>query len=51
MSCGRKLAPGQWWTYCGETDMGQTDPALCTECGGSYKIEEKKQNVCFVENI
>lgn len=36
--CGKSLAKGQWWSYCGETDMGQTSPALCTECGGSYKL-------------
>lgn len=34
--CGVKLAPGQWWNFCGETDMGQTAPALCTACGGEY---------------
>ena len=32
MSCGRILADFQWWTFCGETDMGQTMPALCVEC-------------------
>jgi hypothetical protein len=31
-TCGRKLAPGQWWHTCGETDMGQTMPAQCGEC-------------------
>ena len=36
--CGKRLAKGQWWGYCGETDMGQTLPALCTECGGQYKL-------------
>lgn len=30
--CGKKLAPGQWWNLCGETDMGQTAPILCEEC-------------------
>jgi hypothetical protein len=30
--CGARLAPGQYWTFCGETDMGQTLPALCTRC-------------------
>jgi hypothetical protein len=30
--CGKKLAAGQFWSYCGETDMGQTAPALCEEC-------------------
>ena len=34
--CNATLTPGQWWRFCGETDMGQTLPALCTECGGSY---------------
>lgn len=34
--CGAPLIPGQWWGYCGETDMGQTLPALCTDCGGFY---------------
>lgn len=34
--CRAKLGPDQWWTFCGETDMGQTAPALCTECGGPY---------------
>jgi hypothetical protein len=38
--CRKSLAVGQWWGYCGETDMGQTRPALCTECGGSYRLEE-----------
>ena len=39
--CGRKLAPEQWWNYCGETDMGQTGPALCTKCGGPFRLEEQ----------
>lgn len=36
--CRKKLAEGQWWKFCGETDMGQTLPALCTECGGEHKL-------------
>lgn len=36
--CKKRLAPGQHWAFCGETDMGQTAPALCTECGGEYKL-------------
>jgi hypothetical protein len=32
--CKRRLKGGQWWTFCGESDMGQTNPALCTHCGG-----------------
>ena len=38
--CRKKLAPGQWWSFCGETDMGQTAPALCTECGGEDRLAE-----------
>jgi hypothetical protein len=37
--CGAKLAPGQHWAVCGETDMGQTSPALCTRCGGVFLPE------------
>lgn len=36
--CKAKLAAGQWWSFCGETDMGQTAPALCTKCGGTYRL-------------
>ena len=42
--CRKPLAKGQWWSWCGETDMGQTMPALCTECGGSYKLKEQMMN-------
>jgi len=38
--CGYALVEGQWWKFCGETDMGQTAPALCTQCGGSFKRAE-----------
>lgn len=38
MSCGKLLKEGQWWHFCGETDMGQTPPALCTECGGRFEL-------------
>ena len=41
MSCNKPLAAGQWWNFCGETDMGQTMPALCIECGGEYKLKEQ----------
>lgn len=40
--CGKKLKKGQWWSFCGETDMGQTLPALCTECGGEFILEDEK---------
>jgi hypothetical protein len=26
MNCGKLLKEGQWWHFCGETDMGQTEP-------------------------
>lgn len=38
--CGRGLALGQHWVFCGETDMGQTLPVLCTECGGQFQLRE-----------
>lgn len=38
--CGRALADGQYWVYCGETDMGQTGPALCTGCGGEFALRD-----------
>lgn len=38
MNCGKILEAGQWWHFCGETDMGQTLPVQCTECGGEYKL-------------
>lgn len=38
--CDKPLAKGQWWGFCGETDMGQTMPALCTHCGGAYILKE-----------
>ena len=50
MGCKRKLAPGQWWNFCGETDMGQTLPALCTECGGSYILDGTPNHQKLVED-
>lgn len=38
--CGKRLAPGRHWAFCGETDMGQSLPALCTECGGTFVLAE-----------
>lgn len=35
-TCGRQLASGQWWTRCGETDMGQTMPVQCVVCEPKY---------------
>ena len=46
MSCSRKLAAGQYWHFWGETDMGQGSPALCTRCGGSFKLDEEKTTPC-----
>lgn len=39
--CNRKLAPGQYWGFCGETDMGQTLPALCVDCYEALPDEKK----------
>lgn len=36
MTCGKSLASGQWWNFCGETDMGQTAPVQCVECSPKY---------------
>lgn len=41
--CLRRLKDGQWWRYCGETDMGQTEPALCSECGGTFELDEHER--------
>lgn len=38
MTCNKLLKEGQWWHFCGETDMGQTMPVQCTECGGKYEL-------------
>lgn len=38
MTCNKLLKEGQWWHFCGETDMGQTEPVQCTECGGQYEL-------------
>ena len=43
--CRRPLADDQWWNFCGETDMGQTAPALCTECGGRFKLKEDTMTI------
>lgn len=36
--CKKTLARGEWFARCGDTDMGQTLPALCTECGGNFQL-------------
>lgn len=51
MSCNKPLAPGQWWHFCGETDMGQTPPAECTECGGRYILKEAKDSERLVKEM
>ncbi len=48
MACNKPLAKGQYWHFCGETDMGQSSPILCTHCGGVYvrtedQIAEKQR--------
>ena len=40
VGCRKKLSTGQYWSFCGETDMGQTEPALCVECGGEFRLAE-----------
>lgn len=40
MTCKKSLAPGQWWGFCGETDMGQTLPVQCTACGGVWILKD-----------
>ena len=60
--CRAKLAPGQWWNFCDETDMGQTMPALCEHCGGEHiraddpdakrKVEELNlKQLAFTEEL
>lgn len=46
--CKKKLAEGQWWIWCGETDMGQTGPALCTHCGGPFILEDEPNSAELV---
>ena len=43
--CGASFAPGQWWHFCGETDMGQTLPVFCTRCGGTYKLANEERRM------
>ena len=38
--CSRTIKDS-WWNFCGETDMGQTAPVLCIECGGEYKLDHE----------
>lgn len=40
--CKKQLAQGQWWHNCGDSDYGSM-PALCTECGGEYKLAFEDQ--------
>ena len=40
MTCNKLLADGQYWKFCGETDMGQTEPVRCTRCGGDLILAE-----------
>lgn len=49
LGCRAKLAPGQWWGWCGETDMGQTAPALCIECGGQFKRADASSSLKIAE--
>ena len=38
MTCGKKAAPGQWYGFCGDSDMG-CSPVYCVNCGGSLILE------------
>ena len=49
MTCGKRLATGQWWNFCGETDMGQTMPVQCTECGGEYPLAQPEMRPVATE--
>ena len=42
--CGKTFEDKNWWNFCGETDMGQSMPALCTNCGGKYPLN--KVQIC-----
>ena len=49
MCCNKALADGQYWNFCGETDMGQTDPVKCTHCGGDFIREEDVNHPSVIE--
>lgn len=49
--CGKPLKRGQWWQFCGETDMGQTAPALCTECGGEFILASDSEKESFASEL
>lgn len=48
IGCGCNLAPGQKWSFCGETDGGRMLPVLCLSCGGTYQCEPTSDNRAFV---
>jgi len=43
MGCKRTLSANSWFNWCGETDMGQTLPALCVECGGNFELMKEEE--------
>ena len=43
--CGAKLADGQWWAFCGETDMGQGSPVLCEVCDVVNGLKRKESDM------
>lgn len=49
--CRKILEEGQWWGFCGETDMGQTLPALCTDCGGTYILADPQKTIEQTKDI
>ena len=51
LGCKRWLALGQHWNWCGETDMGQGPPNLCTECGGVNRLESDPERLAVIGGI
>ena len=51
MTCNKPLAAGQWWNFCGQTDMGQTDPVQCTHCGGDLIRKEDVSHPSVMEVV
>ena len=43
MGCGRKVAVGQWYGFCGDRDMGCA-PALCEKCGGDLRLPKTPED-------
>ena len=37
--CGKRLAPLQYFTRCGEKETTSNTTVLCTECGGKLRLK------------